>query len=243
VAGLRRRLNEQEAEQAALPIEGRADAPLAEAFGPPGCPLCRLRRRTASRYLEAILWESVNDRGFRARLSRDRGLCPAHTREALEVSRSQGGGPLGASILFGYMVRDRLAELKAVGAKPGRGSGRALAAARTGPSCAVCREVAKTEASALPRLLDRISDPAWAAAVSDAQLCLRDLLGLWTAADGRRTAGWPDVAAAQLARITDLLARLDGFAAHSAYNRLAEMTATERTAADEAAAFLAATGD
>jgi hypothetical protein len=228
---------------AALPIEGRADAPLAEAFGPPGCPLCRLRRRTAQRYLESILWESVNDRGFRARLGRDRGLCAAHTREALEVDRSQGGGPLGASILFGYVVRDRLAELRAVGTKPGRGSARALEAARAAPSCPVCAEVAKTGASAMPRLLDRIADPAWALALSEAQLCLRDLVALWAAADGRRTATWPKVADAQVARVTALLARLEGFAAHSAYNRQAEMTASERTAADEAAAFLSATED
>jgi hypothetical protein len=227
-----------EQEQGALPIEGGADAPLAEAFGPQGCPLCRLRRRTARRYLESILWESVNDRGFRARLSRDRGLCAAHTREALEVDRGQGGGPLGASILFGYVVRDRLAELDAVGTKPGRGSGRALDAARAAPSCPVCAEVAKTEASAMPRMLDRITHPAWAAALSEAQLCLHDLLALWTMAAGRRTAEWPVVADAQLSRVTELLARLDGFAAHSAYNRLEEMTASERTAADEAAAFL-----
>ena len=51
------------------------------------------------------------------------------------------------------------------------------------------------------------------------------------------------MAAAQLARVTELLARLDGFAAHNAYNRLAEMTASERTAADEASAFLSGTGD
>ncbi len=236
MAGLRRQLDELERD--ALPIQGRADAPLAEVFGPPGCPLCRLRGGTARRYLESILWESVNDRGFRARLSRCRGFCAAHVREALEVDRSQGGGPLGASILFGYMVRDRLAELDGVGTKPGRGSGRALDAMRAGPRCPVCAEVAKTEATSIPRLLDRIADPAWAEAVSVAQLCLRDLLALWTTADGRRTGAWPRVAEAQLARVTELLARLDGYAAHSAYNRLAEMTASERAAADEAAAFL-----
>ncbi len=241
MAGLRRRLDQEQG--AALPIEGRADAPLAEVFGPPGCPVCRLRRRTARRYLEAILWESVNDRGFRARLARSRGLCPAHTREALEVDRDKNGGQLGASILFGYMVRDRLAELNGVGTRPGRGSGHALEAARNAPRCPVCAEVAKTEASALPRLMDRIADPAWAEAVSGAQLCLRDLLVLWTTGAGRRTAAWPPVADAQLARVTELLARLDGYAAHSAYNRLAEMTASERTAADEAATFLSDTRD
>ena len=40
---------------------------------------------------------------------------------------------------------------------------------------------------------------------------------------------------------TALLARLDGFAAHSAYNRRHEMTDSERQAADEAAAFLSGT--
>jgi hypothetical protein len=226
-----------------LTVEGSADVPLAELLARAGCPFCRLRRQTARRYLESILWESVNDRGFRARLSRDRGFCPAHMRASLVVDRSQGGGPLGAAILFGALVRDRLAELDAIGSKPGRGSGRALDHARTPPRCPVCAEVDKADASGRLRLLDRIPDPAWAAAVSEAQLCLGDLLALWSAADARRVAAWPAVAAAQRARIRELLARLDGFAAHSAYNRLAEMTESERTAADEAAVFLSGNGD
>jgi len=234
-----------DATPSSLTVEDSADLPLADLLGQSGCPLCRLRQRTARRSLESILWESVNDRGFRARLSRDRGFCPTHTREALEVDRSQGGGTLGASILFGAIVRDRLAELNAIGTKPGRGSGRALDATRSAPSCPVCREVEKTKASARLRLLNRISDPAWAAAVSEAQLCLRDLLALWAAADGRRAAAaaWPAVAATQVARVAELLSRLDGFAAHNAYNRLGEMTDSERAAAAEAAAFLSARDD
>jgi hypothetical protein len=227
----------------ALTVEDIADLPLAEALAQAGCPMCRLRGRAARRYLESILGESVNDRGFRARLSRDRGFCPAHTREALLVDRLQGGGPLGASILFGAIVRDRLAELSAIGTKHGRDSARAIDSARAAPTCPVCSQVEKGDASARGRLLDRISDPAWATALSGAQLCLHDLLAMWSAADRRRALAWPAVANAQLARIVSLLARLDGFAAHNAYNRLAEMTDSERTAADEASVFLSGSGD
>ena len=81
-------------------------------------------------------WAAIADSARRTRV------------EALVVDRSQGGGPLGASILFGALVRDRLAELEAVGTKPGRGSARALEAARSDPSCPACAVVAKAEASA-----------------------------------------------------------------------------------------------
>jgi hypothetical protein len=232
-----------DAARAELPVGDLADAQLADLLGESGCPICLLRDRTARRFLEATLWESVNDRGFRARLSRQRGFCPRHAAAVLTVDRSQGGGTLGAAILFGAIVRDRLAELNGIGIRPGRGSSRALDAARAAPACPVCSEVEKAEASARTRLLDRVVDGAWAAAVSGSRFCLRDLLALWAGANDRRLADWPHVAAAQVARVSDLLARLDGFAAHSAYNRLAEMTASERSAADEAAAFLSCNGE
>ena len=45
------------------------EAHLADAFGKPGCPLCRERRRTEAAYLESILAESVNDIPFRQALA------------------------------------------------------------------------------------------------------------------------------------------------------------------------------
>jgi hypothetical protein len=228
---------------AELPIGGAADLPLAEALVRDGCPLCGLRENTARRYLESILWERSTDRGFRARLGTGRGFCAAHTREALAVDRRQGGGPLGASILFGYIVRDRLAELEGLSVTARRGSGRALEEAAAPADCPVCAEVAKVERSSTIRLLDRIADPAWAVALSDARLCLRDLLGIWTVANDRRAAEWPAVAEAQLRRVAELLARLEGFTAHSAYHLRAEMTDAERAAADDAVRFLAGSKD
>jgi hypothetical protein len=46
------------------------------------------------------------------------------------------------------------------------------------------------------------------------------------------------VAAAQLARIEQLVRRLDSFAHHSSHDRRHLLTDSERSAGDEAAAFL-----
>ena len=48
------------------------------AFDQPGCPLCRLLAVEADRYLDAVLWELVNDPPSRADLNRARGYCQEH---------------------------------------------------------------------------------------------------------------------------------------------------------------------
>ena len=53
---------------------------LREALAQPGCALCKLVSLTVDRYLEALLWESVNDYGLRDRIRRARGFCPEHSR-------------------------------------------------------------------------------------------------------------------------------------------------------------------
>lgn len=62
----------------------------------PGCAVCGLLRRDAVRFLDALLYEFVNDadtqRAFRAR----RGLCSEHGWALLRLS----GGSLGTAILY-----------------------------------------------------------------------------------------------------------------------------------------------
>jgi len=94
---------------ASLPVHSSSDIHLADAFGMPGCPLCRERRRTEAAFLEAILAESVNDVGFRADLDAARGFCASHSRAILDVDRRRAGS-LGAAILLRAMLRVRLAE-------------------------------------------------------------------------------------------------------------------------------------
>lgn len=65
-----------------------------EALGQPGCAFCRLSEASASRHLDAILWEMVNDSEVRAELNAARGYCPNHGRLL-----ARAGAALGVAIL------------------------------------------------------------------------------------------------------------------------------------------------
>jgi adenylate cyclase len=221
-----------------LPIDGLGDISLADLLGQTGCPLCRLRRDSTDRYLRALLWEGVNDISFRERLTTGRGFCRKHAHSVLATDRAQSGGSLGAAILLGAAVRTRLVELRRLPASRTRRARDAVRAASQTPDCPVCGHVADAERRTVDRLLVRLADTAWREAMASADLCLDDLLRMWTAAIDDRDQHWPEVAAAQLARIEQLVSRLDSFAHHSSHDRRHLLTDSERGAGDEAAAFL-----
>jgi CYTH domain-containing protein len=221
-----------------LPIDGLGDISLADLLGQAGCPLCRLRRDSTDRYLRALLWEGVNDISFRERLTTGRGFCRKHAHAVLAADRAQSGGSLGAAILLGSALRARLAELRRLPASRTRRARDAVRAASEAPDCPVCGHVAAAERMTVDRLLARLADPAWREAMASADLCLDDLLRMWTTAIDDRNEHWPEMAAAQLARIEQLVRRLDSFAHHSSHDRRHLLTDSERGAGDEAAAFL-----
>jgi CYTH domain-containing protein len=223
---------------ARLPIDGLGDISLADLLGQAGCPLCRLRRDSTDRYLRALLWEGVNDISFRERLTTGRGFCRKHAHAVLAADRAQSGGSLGAAILLGSALRARLAELRRLPASRTRRARDVVRAASEAPDCPVCGHVAAAERMTVDRLLARLADPAWREAMASADLCLDDLLRMWTTAIDDRNQHWPEVAAAQLARIEQLVRRLDSFAHHSSHDRRHLLTESERGAGDEAAAFL-----
>jgi adenylate cyclase len=221
-----------------LPIGDLGDIRLADLLDQAGCPLCRLRRDSSDRYLRALLWEGVNDIGFRERLTTGRGFCRKHAHAVLAADRAQSGGSLGAAILLVSAIRARVAELRRLPASRTRRARDAIRAASEAPDCPVCGHVAAAERMTVDRLLVRLADPAWREAMASADLCLDDLLRMWTAAIDDRNQQWPEVAAAQLARIEQLVSRLDSFAHHSSHDRRHLLTDSERGAGDEAAAFL-----
>jgi hypothetical protein len=225
-----------------LPIEGIGDISLADLLGKSGCPLCRLRRESSERYLRTLLWEGVNDIGFRERLALGRGFCRRHSREVLAADRAQSGGSLGAAILLGSVTRRRLDELRRLRAGSGRRVRRALGAIGAAAACPVCAHTVQADQMAVDRLLDRLADPAWRRAMQSAELCLDDLVRMWATASDGRNEPWPEVAAAQLARIERLVELLDSFAHHSSHDRRHLLTEAERAAADQAAAFLGGAG-
>src|SRR3990172_3987624 len=49
-----------------------------EACSETGCPLCRLNRRASERYVDAVLYEMVNDPKVRGDFGAARGYCNRH---------------------------------------------------------------------------------------------------------------------------------------------------------------------
>jgi adenylate cyclase len=222
-----------------LPIAGIGDIGLADAVRATGCPGCRVRRDSGAAYLRAVLWESVNDVGFRDALATGRGFCRRHSREILAADRAQSGGSLGSGILLASVVRRRLVELRGLPTGRSRRAGAALEAAGARPACPVCAQTDSAERMATDRLIARLTDPAWRQALASADLCLEHLLGAWATAVASRSENWPEVAAAQMLRIEHLVERLDSFAHHSSHDRRHLVTERERAAGGEASAFLA----
>ena len=90
---------------------------LKAALEEPGCPFCRLLTKSADRYLDAVLWEMVNDSRQRSELNQARGYCQVHGWLLV-----RNGAALGIAILMNDVVRTLLAELEANPVKAETGS-------------------------------------------------------------------------------------------------------------------------
>ncbi len=71
-----------------------------EAMGAPGCAFCKLQQRGAERYIDALLWESVNDPRIRREVSAARGFCNPHAWLLVRP-----GGALSSAIIYKDVVR------------------------------------------------------------------------------------------------------------------------------------------
>lgn len=65
-----------------------------------GCPLCKLEAESVRRYLDSVLYESVNDPGVRADLVRSRGYCARHARRLAAM-----GNAFGIAMLYQDQIR------------------------------------------------------------------------------------------------------------------------------------------
>ena len=215
-----------------LPQRDIVDVRLAAAIARGGCTVCAVRARSERATLDAIIAERVLDIGFRAGLEREHGFCRRHAAELLEADR-RSAGILGSSILFGAMLDRRLEVVRDALRSRGRGRRQRLAAARRRPACMACQQGASAVSIALARLVERGDEPAWAAALREIPFCLDDLVTLLEAAGDAASFG--PIAEAQVARLDDLHARLEGYAHHSAQDRRHLLTDAERRAAEDAA--------
>ncbi|GBC86538.1 hypothetical protein HRbin12_00531 [bacterium HR12] len=111
----------------------------------PGCPACRAANRAAWRYLDALLWELVNDPETRARLRDNLGFCRTHAFMALSVASRQGAS-LGMAIIYEDLL-GRAAEQVRAAAAPRRRGRRALP--HPPRRCAACESADQAAANAL----------------------------------------------------------------------------------------------
>jgi len=79
------------------------------------CPICDLEIEAVQRYLDSLLYESVNDGGVRADLLRSRGYCNRHAHVLLGLEQG-----LGIAILFQDQVRLFLGFLPGIERMPPR---------------------------------------------------------------------------------------------------------------------------
>lgn len=219
-----------------LPARDLSAVKLADMFGEPGCPLCRHRERAVERYIEGFMYESVNDVAFRRSLDDARGFCRPHTHAVLSGGRRLSGGMLGSAILFGAIMRVRERELRAVHDAGSLSRGRRAQEAVRAPTCLVCTEAAAVDAAGINSILRLATEPEWATAIGDADLCLEHLSSLMTA-PGRPPA-WTDVEDRQMARIRALREVVEDFAHNSSHDRQHLTTPEQVAAPGQAAGFL-----
>ncbi len=81
-----------------------------------GCPICHYGRQSGRKYLDGVMYESVNDFGLRQRLIKNMGFCEFHSQEMLTFP----GAKLGAAIIEQAMLKEALRRMEAT--SPGRNS-------------------------------------------------------------------------------------------------------------------------
>ncbi len=157
-----------------------------------GCPLCRLGRRAATRYIDTLNYEGVNDPGLRRALRNAHGLCHHHAWQWTQMR----GGPLGIGIVYQNLVKDVMEALEspepvmARGRRNRRQTATRLAAGR----CPACHAEAEGVERYGLTLLAHLDKPELAEAYAPAGgLCLphlRTVLALADDAQARTVQAW-----------------------------------------------------
>jgi hypothetical protein len=143
-----------------------------DALGQPGCAFCRLSAASASRFLDAVLWEMVNDPEVRAELNEARGYCPQHSRLLVRSGAALGVAILSKGILSTLL--DVLASTPIEGAgdsvvqgflkgvdrqQPSRASAKLVAALEPQVPCPVCLHQQDREREVAATLLAYLDEP------------------------------------------------------------------------------------
>lgn len=134
---------------------------LIEAFGQPGCPVCRLSTEAVDAYLTSVCYEQVNDLDLREQLRSAGGFCRLHAERFIR----QRLGQLAAAIVYRDVLNTARKRLAAGGGSGGRsrlaalfGGGRARP--QNHPPCPGCEAETEAEGRYLTALRNRLVDPA-----------------------------------------------------------------------------------
>lgn len=190
---------------------------LLEALGEPGCPVCSLRHAAVHRYLEGILYESVNDVELRQTLIRSRGFCREHAWDVVG---------LGDSLATAIIYKDQIAQaIENVQHASGRSDGKrgfgggaaaggpaALVRRRRTPEapCPACRVAGEATTRYLSALVQHIADPEIRPAIERSSfLCLPDVMrALEISRSPDQIRAILEITAAKLAHLHEELAEL-----------------------------------
>ena len=86
---------------------------LRDALAQPGCAVCCLKADAVDRFLDGLLWESVNDPGRRREIRQARGFCHRHAWSLVRVSAS-----LGVAIITRDVLQSALAAMESAPFRP-----------------------------------------------------------------------------------------------------------------------------
>jgi len=142
-----------------------------------GCPICYYGRGAGRKYLDGVMYESVNDFGLRQRLIENMGFCEFHSQEMLTFP----GAKLGAAIIEQAMLKEALRRVDGATASRNmfftRGNKNAhVYAAPDRNTCPACLHEQDSELRAIEEQL-KYWDETWAALLEDAGgMCFNHLM-------------------------------------------------------------------
>jgi len=226
----------------------------------PGCPICRIAREAATRYLQYLLREHVNHLEARIRISQSQGFCHRHAWELHQMEVKLLGGPVGNSIIYEDLVGQVARALQAAEAGPARAAERGIrrrgraalgrrpraeASSRPEPDlaprrdCPACESHRQSSGFCAVNLVRMLADPEYQAMWAESDgVCLAHLCLALSLADSE--AGRLYLIASTRARLVALRANLGEFARKQAWQYRTESLADEeRTALQRAVAFFA----
>ena len=146
---------------------------LEHALSSEGCPICRVTQVGAARFLDELLYESVNDPDTRRRATKSLGFCNSHAWQL----RSRHGSSLGIALLYRDALQQWQNQLDAVSQPNGRASAGQLRqqfAQANAPQakCLACERQADIERRYIAVLIESLADRAFADALrASAGLC------------------------------------------------------------------------